>query len=88
MPRIIPKEIKERARKLVMNGNNRKDVAFMLGVTFQAVYVWTRDIRLPRNRTTSKQEYIMKILAEQGYFIPKKQGDLGTLRLLKERQGI
>lgn len=88
MPRTIPKEIKEKARKLVMNGNNRKDVALILGVTFQTVYAWTKDIRLPRSRTTSKQEYIMKLLAEQGYFISKKQGDIGTLRLLKERQGI
>ncbi len=88
MPKIIPKEIKEKARKLVMNGTTRKDVALMLGVTSQSVYVWTRDIRLPRIRTTSKQERIMGALAEQGYYIPRNASDLQTLRTLKEKQGI
>ena len=37
---------------------------------------WTKDIKLPRKRTTSKQEYIMKILAEQGYYIPGEASDL------------
>ena len=88
MPKIIPKEIKEKARKMVMNGTTRKDAALMLGVTSQSVYVWTRDIRLPRIRTTSKQERIMGALAEQGYYIPRNASDLQTLRTLKEKQGI
>lgn len=88
MPRKISHDIKEKARKLVMNGTTRKDAALFLGVSPTNVYSWTKDIRLPRSRTTSKQEYFMKRLIEQGYFISKKQGDIGTLRLLKERQGI
>ena len=43
---------------------------------------------MPRTKTTSKQEYMMKRLVERGYFVSKKQGDLCTLMLLKERQGI
>ncbi|MGC8567483.1 MAG: helix-turn-helix domain-containing protein [Caldisphaera sp.] len=75
MSRTTPKDIKERARKLVMNGTTRKDAAFILGVTSQAVYSWTRDITVPRRRTTSKQERIMKALAEQGYYLPKNVSD-------------
>jgi hypothetical protein len=88
MPIMISQEIKDKARKLVMNGTNRKDAAMILGVRPANVYAWTRDIRLPMTKTTSKQEYIMGRLAGQGYFVAKKQGDLSTLRLLKERQGI
>jgi len=38
MPRTIPKDIKERARKLVMNGTTRKDAAFILGKNLTSVY--------------------------------------------------
>ena len=88
MPQVIPQEIREKARKLVMGGTTRKDAAFILNERVSNVYTWTKDIKLPRKRTTSKQEYIMKILAEQGYYIPGKASDLGTLRILKEKQGI
>ena len=30
----------------------------------------------------------MKVLAEQGYYIPSNQSDLGTLRILKDKHGI
>ena len=88
MPKIISAEIKEKARKLIMGGTTRKDAAFILNESAPNVYAWTKDIKLPRKRTTSKQEYIMKVLAEQGYYIPGKASDLGTLRILKEKQGI
>ena len=88
MPKIISAEIKEKARKLVIGGTTRKDAAFILNERVSDIYAWTKDIKLPRKRTTSKQEYIMKVLAEQGYYIPGKASDLGTLRILKEKQGI
>ena len=88
MPRTISKEIKEKARKLVMNGTTRKDAAFILGKSIPNIYAWTRDIKVPRKRTTSKQENIMKVLVEQGYYISSNQSDLVTLRILKEKHGI
>ena len=88
MRRFIPEEIKEKARKLVMGGTTRKDAAFILNERVSDIYAWTKDIKLPRKRTTSKQEYIMKILAEQGYYISGNASDLWTLRILKEKQGI
>jgi transposase len=88
MPKALPQEIKEKARRMVMNGTTRKDVALMLGITHSSVYIWTRDIKLPRIKTTPKQDSIMKILLERGYFIPEKHSEVDTLRLLKERHGI
>ena len=60
MPKIISAEIKEKARKLVIGGTTRKDAAFILNERVSDIYAWTKDIKLPRKRTTSKQEYIMK----------------------------
>ena len=76
MRRFIPQEIKEKARKLITGGTTRKDAAFILNESAPNIYAWTKDIKLPRKRTTSKQEYIMKILAEQGYYIPGEASDL------------
>ena len=88
MPKIISAEIKEKARKLVIGGTTRKDAAFILNERVSDIYAWTKDIKLPRKRTTSKQEYVMKVLAEQGYYISGNASDLWTLRILKEKQGI
>ena len=88
MRRSIPEGIKEKARKLIMGGTTRKDAAFILNERVSDIYAWTKDIKLPRKRTTSKQEYVMKVLAEQGYYISGNASDLWTLRILKEKQGI
>jgi len=88
MPKTIPKEIKDKARKLVINGASREDAALILGVSKNNVYSWTKDIKLPRHKRTPKQYNIAKELNEKGYYIPKKSYDVNALRILKEQQGI
>ncbi|MCW1293813.1 MAG: hypothetical protein OH316_00055 [Candidatus Parvarchaeota archaeon] len=81
-------DLKQEARKLALSEVSRKEAASRLGLKYWTVYFWTKDLKIPRHRDTSKQKRILDKIISDGFYIANGTDDLNTLRIMKERKGI
>ena len=72
---------------MIRSGITKREVASMLGISYNMPCYWTADIHNSNSKLSGAAEKILAEVIENGYFFPKPK-QLNICRILKQDVGL